>query len=198
MSRFIESIKVQDGRIFLLDYHQRRVNATFSEYLKEKKLSLSEVIRQVEISKKGLFKLRIEYDLDGSFEVDAQSYRPVCIDSFSLIELPCVDYHLKFSDRTIFQNLKKNPTSEVIITQHGLVTDTTFSNLIFFDGHRWVTPDTFLLNGVQRQYLVDTKKVEETSIHMSDLPRFHSFKLINAMNDFESAFSYSMDKIIFH
>ena len=76
---------------------------------------------------------------------------------------------------------------EIIIVQNGQITDTSYSNLVFFDGEKWITPTTYLLNGTMRQSLLQTKQIIEKPIQVEDLNRFESFKLINAMMDLEES-----------
>ena len=41
MSQFIESIKVEDQEMFLLEFHQKRVNDTFAHFGKEGSIDLA-------------------------------------------------------------------------------------------------------------------------------------------------------------
>lgn len=43
MSQFIESIKVENGKVFLLDLHQKRVNDTFNAFSKPIKVDLKKL-----------------------------------------------------------------------------------------------------------------------------------------------------------
>ena len=45
----------------------------------------------------------------------------------------------------------------------------SYSNVAFFDGRKYVTPDTFLLNGTRRQYLLGTGAVSYTHL----IPRWN-------------------------
>lgn len=64
MSRFIESIKIEDQKAFLLDLHQKRVNQTFAHFGKEGSIDLAKIFKNLEHDEDGLYKLRIVYDLD--------------------------------------------------------------------------------------------------------------------------------------
>ncbi|NHW58601.1 aminotransferase class IV, partial [Escherichia coli] len=92
--------------------------------------------------------------------------------------------------------LKENSNaSEVIITQNGHITDTTFSNLIFLKNGEWFTPKSYLLNGVQRQNLLQKRRVKEAEITLDNLSKYSYFKIINAMNCFEISPMFSIDLI---
>ena len=48
MSQFIESIKVEDQEVFLLDLHQKRVNQTFSHFGKEDSIDLAKIYKNLQ------------------------------------------------------------------------------------------------------------------------------------------------------
>ena len=52
-----------------------------------------------------------------------------------------------------------------------------------YDGERWFTSSTPLLNGVKRQYLLDLGKVSECDISKKDLDKFQKVSIVNAMLD---------------
>ncbi|MDO5616158.1 MAG: aminotransferase class IV [Cruoricaptor ignavus] len=197
MSRFIESIKVEDQKIFLLELHQKRVNDTFSHFGKEPNLDISTIFKTLEHDEDGLYKLRIVYDLQGDYEVSIIPYVMSKIPNFELVENDEMDYSLKFEDRKILDEMKERAeTSEIIIVKNGYITDTSYSNILFLKDKKWYTPNTYLLNGVQRQNLLNHKKIQETEITLENIKDFSHFQLINAMNHPDDAFVYSIEKII--
>ena len=82
-----------------------------------------------------------------------------------------LDYHLKYADRSALARLlqRRDDCDEILIVRDGAITDTSYSNVAFFDGRKYVTPDTFLLNGTRRQYLLGTGVLTERRITPSDL-----------------------------
>ena len=62
MSQFIESIKIEDQKIFLADLHQSRVNKTFEHCGKEGSVDIEEIYKNLQHDEDGLYKLRITYD----------------------------------------------------------------------------------------------------------------------------------------
>lgn len=196
MSRFIESIKVEDQEVFLLDYHQKRVNETFAHFGKEGSLDLGKIFRNLEHDEDGLYKLRIVYDLDKNFKTQLIPYAVPEIDDFRLVENNMFDYSFKFEDRKELDKMKlQSGAEEIIIVKNNHITDTSFSNLLFLKGKQWYTPSTFLLNGVQRQYLLKKGKIKEAEITLNNLSEFSHFQIINALNDFDDMFVYPMNKI---
>ncbi|RXM50666.1 MULTISPECIES: aminotransferase class IV [unclassified Chryseobacterium] len=197
MSQFIESIKVEDQEIFLLELHQKRVNQTFSHFGKEGSIDLAKIYKNLEHDEDGLFKLRISYDLDKRVRTQMIPYAIPEIQDFQLVENNSFDYSFKFEDRKELDRMKmKAKAEEIIIIKNNHITDTSFSNLLFLKGKDWFTPNSFLLNGVQRQHLLKQKKIKEAEITLQNIKQFSHFQLINALNDFDDMFIYPIDRIM--
>ena len=162
MSQFIESIKVENQKTFLLELHQQRVDNTFKHFGKEGSLDLKKIFEKLEHDEDGLYKLRIMYDLEGKFRTQIIPYAFPEIHDFQLVENNSFDYSFKFEDRKEFEKMKsKSNAEEIIIVKNNHITDTSYANLLFLKGKEWFTPNTFLLNGIQRQHLLKTKKIKE-------------------------------------
>ena len=73
--------------------------------------------------------------------------------------------------------------------------DVYADNVAFFDGRKYVTPDTFLLNGTRRQYLLGTGVLTECRITPSDLGGFERVVLINAMLGIEDDLAVPIERI---
>lgn len=196
MSQFIESIKVKDQKLFLLEFHQKRVNETFAHFGKEGSLDLEKIYQKLEHSDDGLYKLRIVYDLEKKYKTQLIPYAFPQIDTFQLVENNTLDYSFKFEDRTAFTQMTQTAKAEeIIIVKNNHITDSTYANMLFLKGKQWFTPSTFLLNGVQRQHLLKSKKIKETEITLQNLKEFTHFQIINAMNTQDNDFVYPMEKI---
>ena len=196
MSQFIESIKIEDKKIFLLDLHQKRVDDTFAHFGKETSLNLAEIFKNLEHDEDGLYKLRISYDLDKNFRTQLIPYAISEISNFQLVVNNIYDYSFKFEDRKELEKmLRQAKSSEIIIVKNNHITDTSFSNLLFKKGKEWFTPSTYLLNGVQRQYLLKNKKIKEAEITLQNIAEYSHFQIINAMNDFDDMFIYPIARI---
>ena len=196
MSQFIESIKVEDQEMFLLEYHQKRVNDTFAHFGKEGSIDLEKIFKNLNHDEDGLYKLRLTYDLDKKFRTVMIPYAIPEIQDFRLVENNIYDYSFKFEDRKELEKMKaKSKAEEIIIVKNNHITDTSFSNLLFLKGKDWFTPATYLLNGVQRQHLLKKKKIKEAEITLQNIKEFSHFQLINALNDFDDMFIYPISKI---
>ena len=196
MSQFSESIKVEDRKIFLLDHHQKRVDATFAHFGKEGSINLSEIFRNLDHDEDGLYKLRISYDLNKNFRTQLIPYAISEINNFQLVVNNVYDYSFKFEDRKKLEKMLQQARSgEIIIVKNNHITDTSFSNILFKKGKDWFTPSSYLLNGVQRQHLLQEKKIKEAEITMQNVSEYSHFQLINAMNDFDDMFIYPIARI---
>ena len=196
MSQFIESIKIEDQEIFLLELHQKRVNTTFSHFGKEGSIDIAKIFKDLQHDEDGLYKLRITYDLNKNYRTQLIPYAISEIDDFQLVENNGYDYSFKFEDRKEFERMiNKAKASEIIIVKNNHITDTSFSNLLFLKGKEWFTPTTYLLNGVQRTHLLKNKKIKEAEITLQNITEYSHFQLINAMNDFDDMFIYPISKI---
>ena len=197
MSRFIESIKIEDQKAFLLDLHQKRVNQTFAHFGKEGSIDLAKIFKNLEHDEDGLYKLRIVYDLDKKFTTQLIPYAIPEIDNFQLVENNSYDYSFKFEDRKEFERMKaKAKTEEIIVVKNNHITDTSYTNILFLKGKEWFTPTTYLLNGVMRQHLLHENKIKEIEITLQNIKEFSHFQLINAMNDFDDMFIYPIERIV--
>lgn len=197
MSQFIESIKIEDQEVFLLELHQKRVNDTFAHFGIHGSIDLSKIVKNLEIDEDGFFKLRIVYDLNKNYKTQLIPYAIAEIDSFQLVENNTYDYAFKFEDRKEFERMKtKAKTEEIIIVKNNCITDTSYTNLLFLKDEKWYTPSTYLLNGVMRQHLLAAKKIKETEITLQNIKEFTHFQLINSMNDFDDMFIYPIERII--
>ncbi|HAQ19435.1 MAG TPA: hypothetical protein DCR40_09425 [Prolixibacteraceae bacterium] len=187
MSLLVESLKLKDGFICNLEYHQNRLNRSMDELFPGKKhIDLSKEIIIPENFKKGPFKIRVLYTHTVE-NIEMESYLFRNIQSLKIVHHESIDYHLKYSDRQILQELfaLRGDCDDIIIIKNGLVTDSFAANLLFFDGEKWITPETPLLKGTKRQFLLDHGIISEMGIREKDIRNFQKVGLVNAMIDFD-------------
>jgi len=183
MSRFLESICLEREGFRLLSYHQRRVNETFAHFYPDTPpLDLARLLNPVP-RVEGRTKCRVVYDRDVA-HIFYESYRLPEIDRVIFIEAD-VAYPYKFLDRealTRYASLVQEKEM-VVFVRGGMVTDSLVSNVVFRDEKGWVTPRTYLLNGVKRQYYLDQGAIRQEDIPLGEVFRFSQVGLINAMID---------------
>ena len=183
MYQFIESIKYEAGKIFHLDWHQKRVNETFTNFFpKANPWHLSEIIQiPLDITSE-IHKIRIVYN-SKHYEVEFQKYDRKKIKSFELVPID-FDYAFKFEDRKFIDVIKsQSQADEVIFARDNFLLDSSYSNLALYDGSEWLTPSTYLLNGTTRQRLLSENKLKEIPLTVDDIEKFEKISFINALND---------------
>lgn len=188
MSRLIESICILNGKVRNLNFHQKRMDdSVLFLFNHENQINLSNIISKIKFSAEGKFKLRILYS-DEIEQLELIPYKIREIQSFRLVADNHIEYSNKYEDRSAFEKLKNSTKAdEVIILKNGLITDTSFSNLIFWDGRKWLTPKSPLLKGVMREQLLSSNEICQSDISADDLNSFLGFKLINAMMSFDES-----------
>ncbi|MFV0392658.1 MAG: aminotransferase class IV [Paludibacteraceae bacterium] len=197
MSRFIESIQVEDQKLFRINLHQKRLETTFANFGKICSMDLATMFMEMNPHKKGLYKWRIVYDLENNFNSRLIPYVYSDLADFQLVENDEIDYNFKSEDRKSIDSMKsKAKAAEIIIVKNKHITDSSFANLLFLKDKTWYTPSTFLLNGTQRQHLLETKKIREAEITLQNIKSFSHFQIINCMNTMTDDFVYSIQSII--
>lgn len=169
-------------------YHERRMNRALKFLCGvQEHFYLEEFLKNIDVPAKGLHKCRIVYD-DVSRDVEFIPYQYKTINRLKIIEHDRVSYEFKYADRKILNRLYdlRKDCDDILIVKRGLVTDSSFSNIIFRKGKRWYTPWSSLLKGTMRANLLERNLVEEEEIRVEDITTFDSFKLINAMVEFEN------------
>ena len=180
---FFETIKVLDGVLCNLLLHSDRMKRTLDEFYPNLLTPKIDNIRVPPECSKGLFKCRITYS-DRIETVEYEAYCKKTIRTLGIVENPGVTYKWKSVYReTLSRMIHSSRCDEVIITQNGFVTDTSFSNLVFQSSKGLFTPATYLLNGTKRQELLMRNVIQEKEIRVEDLHQYDRLILINAMLD---------------
>ena len=189
MCLLLETIKIAENYLINLEYHQQRVNRSIRDlFNKNARINLNEKIKVPGFLGKGLYKCRVIYNLEIK-KVEFLHYKQPEIITLKLVSCNDLDYYYKFKNRQAITELLelKGRCDDILILRNDLVTDTSFCNIIFCDGNNWITPSNPLLKGTQREYLLEKGMVSEAILKSSDIYYFNSFKLINAMIDFETS-----------
>ncbi|MDA8053915.1 MAG: aminotransferase class IV [Deltaproteobacteria bacterium] len=193
MSRFIDTIKLADGNYKLIDHHNNRINNTINYFFGfNPGINLNLLLpKPQEEYKAGTYKCRLTYSTHIE-NIEIAPYSKRIIKKLKIIDLDApdfsteyksLDYEFKYENRTLINSFLTgiDDISDILIIKNGLLTDTSFSNIILFDGEKWITPDTYLLNGVKRRYLLENNEIIERKISVDDLSNFQQISLINAM-----------------
>ncbi len=199
MCPLVESMKLKNGTIQNLEYHQSRMNSARSELFGNAgQINLKNEIQIPEDLKSGIFKIRVLYGQTlEKIEIEPYIFR--IIQSLKIVHHESFEYHLKYTDRQILLELfaRREDCDDIIIVKSGSVSDSFAANLLFFDGKKWVTPTTPLLKGTKRQYLLDHGIITEKEIREDEIKSYQKVGLINAMIDFEEMPVIGVDQVLF-
>ncbi len=196
MGLLIETIRVEDGQLFNMEYHQQRANASAQQLWNGKAPDLLNALNETSIPLKGVFKCRIIYGKKIG-RIDFQPYTARPIQALKLVESNSINYALKYADRPAIDALfaQKGCADDILIIKNGLVTDTSYCNVLFEKNGKWATPDTPLLPGTMRASLLAKGIIIEERIKAADIHRFSRLKLINAMLPFDKGIEIPTAKI---
>lgn len=184
MSLFIETIRIENGQICNLPYHNRRMNETRRDVLCEADwLDLADYIHPEDYQERT--KCRIEYDRTIR-QVEYAAYQIRRISSLRLVDGGGVEYRYKSRDREALNRLFacRGSEDDVLIVRQGFLTDTSICNVALWDGAQWVTPARPLLAGTKRASLLDRGAIVPGDIREADLLSYSRIRLFNAMIDF--------------
>lgn len=187
MSRLIESIKLNDGVYHNVLYHEQRMNRSLNAlYGMSTPVKLEQLLDKISKPDKGLYKCRILYD-DASREVNFIPYVPKNIQTLKIVYSDTISYEHKYADRSALDALveQREEYDDILIVKNGLITDSSYANILFQKDKVWYTPATPLLRGTMRQVLIDQGAIFPDAIRKEDIPSFQHFKLINAMIGFD-------------
>jgi 4-amino-4-deoxychorismate lyase len=188
MSLLIETIKLVDGNFCNLFHHEQRMIRSLEMLCGvEEDIILDKFLSELSIPRQGVFKCRIVYD-DQTKEVEFIPYKLRKVNTLKIVENDRINYEFKYADRRQIDKLFEDREScdDILIVKKGEVTDTSSANIVFRRGQEWVTPWSPLLKGTMRQKLIDDNKIIPEKIRLEDITSFQSFKLINAMLEFDA------------
>jgi 4-amino-4-deoxychorismate lyase len=187
MSLLFESIKLVDGKFCNLFYHEQRIIRSLEMVCGiHEDLNLEKLLKEMDAPAIGLYKCRLTYD-EMTKDVEYIPYQPKVINTLRVVEHDRISYEFKYRDRKAIDRLfeLRKDCDDILIVKRGHVTDASFSNIAFRKGKHWYTPWAALLKGTQRQQLIENDRIIQEEIGLEDIHEFETFKLINAMLEFD-------------
>ena len=187
MYPLFESLCVQEGQLLHPDWHRFRFEKTFLNYYgKAPTFDLLECPNIPPKFSKGRVKLKILYN-EKKRKLDFQYYQKQDIQTLRLIHTQALDYTYKYTQREKLEALfaQREDCDDVLIVLKGNITDSSYANVVFFDGEDWYTPQYPLLKGTCRARLLAQSIIKEIPILVNDLKKFQGLKLINALRDMD-------------
>jgi len=189
MCRLLETIRVENGEVSNLRFHQQRMDAARWHFFgKRGDIQIGDTIQRLKnsgdsgINSSGLFKLRIVYG-EIIHEVELLPYVLPIINSLKLVYSIEIQYAFKLADRSDINKLTslKEDCDDIMIVKNGQVTDSSYANLAFYDGSSWHTPEKPLLAGTQRAALLENGILLPADIFVEQMWRYEKVRLFNAM-----------------
>lgn len=173
--RFIETIKIVDGKCLNLDYHCRRAGF---------EIIIPKIAPEFCV---GVVKWKIVYGDGLPIESQLMPYQIPKIKSLAIVDGSKVEYSRKYENRSEIAALMslRGHCDDILIVKNGMVSDTSFCNIVFENESGLFTPSTPLLKGTKRQKLLDDGVIQECSISINDICKYKKAYLINAMLDIE-------------
>jgi 4-amino-4-deoxychorismate lyase len=188
MPLLLETIKIQNSKTQNIAFHNQRLNSSRKILLNsQQEIDLEREIQIPPNLDDRVYKCRVLYG-EKIEKIEFHPYQIRPIQTLQIIYSDRIEYLHKYSDRTALERLKIGANADdILIIKNGLVTDTSYANIVFFDGKDWVTPATPLLLGTKRSLLLQQQKIRAEKITIADLKKFQYAKLINAMIDLEKS-----------
>ena len=193
----LESIKVHHGQWHNLPYHEQRIHRAQQTLFGQVTIAqLADHLNLPQQAQQGLYKCRIVYG-QAIEQIEFLPYHQRPVRTLRRVHCDTIDYAHKYADRSLLNELfaQRGHCDDVLIIKNGLVTDTSYANVVLFDGKNWITPAQPLLHGTQRQHLLDRGLIREADVEEDDLPKFQKFQVINAFHAFPG-FSYAISGLI--
>lgn len=185
-----ETLCIENGQVQNLALHQQRYENSLREFYAGQPYDIFSIAKILQKNtalwanlQSTIIRCRIDYNAT-QYHLQCFPYHRKTYQRFHPVICDDIDYHLKYSDRAIFNELlkQKGDCDEIIIVKQGKITDCTIGNLILRQGSQWFTPDSPLLIGTQRSKLLQERKIIEREILLSDLHLYQEIRLINALN----------------
>lgn len=180
---FLESIRLEDGKFPFLAYHQNRFDRTRQHFCKRSQpIFLAETLDVPLEHRKGLYKVRVEYRCD-IINISYIPYQVRPVNSLKLIDANHINYPYKYSDRLPINKLfaERGNSDDILMVKNGVITDTSYANVILYDGQYWYTPANPIMAGTCRARLMEEGRVLPADIYVEHLKDFQEIRLINAM-----------------
>ena len=197
MLQFIETICFENGDFNNLPLHEERMSRTRNHFfgiLEPFFLKPFLEIPTQMINHK--VKCRLTYGKKIE-KIEYELYNIRFIKSLKCVINETIDYCYKYADRKALGALlqMRQQCDEILIVRNGLITDTTFSNIVFQKEGIWFTPTTPLLPGTRRADYLNRKLIRCTTIRPDELHLYQEARLINAMISLEESFPIQIEAI---
>lgn len=190
----LESLKLEDGKYPLLQYHLARLKDSsgyfhFPGNIQEIE---SELIELAEKHPVGLYKIRLLVNKDGQIELQAQEIVPIdkpvkCIWAPRAVDSSDPFLFHKTTHRDVYEQasgkLPEGIFSAILWNEKQQLTEFTIGNVVLEKNGEFFTPPIScgLLAGTFRQQLLDQQLIEEKILDKEELDDYDALWLINGV-----------------
>lgn len=186
MYPLFETLLIKQNEVQNIALHQARYERSLRQFYGKSAVNifnLSAAIQPPEHLKAQLLRCRIEYDRH-NLNLQYAPFSPKTYRTFQPVICDHIDYGLKYTDRSLLNTLfqQRQGCDEIIIIKQGKVTDCSIGNLIFRQGEQWFTSVSPLLQGTQREKLLQQGIIQECEILAKDIDLFDEIRVVNALN----------------
>lgn len=189
MCQFIETICYEGGCFQRIGLHNDRCNRTRNHFFGlQPNLQLELYLNIPTHLKNQTVKCSVTYGIEIiDIKYDLYKIRPV--NSLQMVSDNEIDYSFKYADRTklnaLFQS--RGQSDDILIVKDGLITDTSYANIIFNRNGKWYSPQNPLLRGTRLESYLQENRVTPALLHSKDLSLFSEARIINAMISIENS-----------
>ena len=199
MYLFIETICYEKGSFHRIELHNERCNQTRRHFFGDQpsiKLQNHLCIPHNLIDFK--VKCTVTYGID-VISIIYSKYEVKPINSLLIINDNHIEYSFKYSDRKDLTLLAENKGqhSDILIVKNGLITDTSYANIIFKHNNNWYSQSKPLLLGTRLQSYFKDKRVIPARLTIKAISHFSEARIINAMISIEDSPVIPIDHIFY-
>ena len=198
MCLFIETICYEQGRFQRIGLHNERCNRTRKQFFGiQVPLQLDSILSVPEELKDKTVKCTITYGAD-IVHIDYNLYQIRPVHSLQMVVDDTIEYSFKYADRTMINTLfgLRGQSDDILIIKNGLITDTSYANIIFKKGDKWYSPRNPLIKGTRLESYLRNNSISPALLRPKDLPCFSEARLINAMISIENSPVIPVNNII--
>lgn len=191
--QLLESLKLEDGKYPLIDYHMERMknSAAYFHFPGNERKIRKQLKECAKEHPKGVYKVRLLLSKASEITVEAQKIMPIKEPILCKMAGEPVNSQNPFLfHKTTHRQVYEQHESEVegvftvlLWNEHEQLTEFAIGNLVVEMNGRLYTPpvENGLLAGTYRQFLLDTGKIEEKEIHKNDLEDCEAVWFINGV-----------------
>ena len=193
-----ENIKFFKGRFWRLPYHESRMRKSIEEvWGSHFTINLRrDLVVPLDIGD-GFYVCTIVYDtLILDIQYSPQALKP--IKSLRLIELESsFDYPYKYINRSSMEDAfaKRKEADDVLLVRRGEILETTAANVALLQAGKWYTPARPLMEGTQRNFLIDQEKIIPRVIKSANLNSYEKIKVFNSLIEWDEAVEIEISDI---